>query len=659
MRTEADGEGEAPAAGKSAPAAEGGGASLTDKAAAGLDPALRARAERLLLDNERKSIAGYSVEDILALTHELQVHQIELELQNEELRRAQLDLQLTAERYADLYDFAPVGYLSVDAKGMIVKGNLTAAVMLGVERRELMSASFSRFVFADDVAHFNYLRHRTFQPHETQTIELRLHPAEGDLFWARLEVITRRDPVDDALLWQIAISQIEAQKRAEQLMRRVNEELEERVVRRTHQLTRANRELLEEIARRREAEAALREREETLDARVRARTAELASLLTVSQETNSTLELDEIFAIILEHLHRTIRYTGCGIFMLRANLLTLVAYRGPLAAADVVQSQTTLDQSPMLERALAQRAPLMISDLADETPASSWRTGAGALQRRLLIDARSWMGVPLIAKGQTLGILELDHREPGYFTQTHADIAFTLANQTAVAIENARLYAQAQNIAVIEERQRLARELHDSVAQTFYSISLATHAAIAQLDRDADKTRRHLDHTLELAGAGLTEMKALIFDLQAQNIRRDGLVVALQRQLSALTARNDLRVEADLGAEPDAPPEVKEAAYGIVREALQNVVRHAGARALSLRISRVEDRLRVEVRDDGSGFDPAALGRDTMGLRSMRERAAIVGGSIEVLSRPSDGTLVRAEFPVPPGRRPEARQPER
>jgi PAS domain S-box-containing protein len=620
------------------------------------DPALRARAEDLIADREHLPSAHYPVNDILALTHELQVHQIELELQNEELRRAQFDLQLTAERYADLYDFAPVGYLSVDTRGVIGKANLTAGAMLGIERRQLVGAPFNRFILDDDVARYHYLHNRMSDPDQTQNLELRLRPAEGEPFWARLEIITRRDPVSGALLWQIAISRIEEQKRAEQLTRQLNQELEERVARRTQQLTVMNRELLEEIARRRAAEAALREREETLEARVAERTAELASLLTVSREISSTLELDEIFDLILEHLHRTIRYTGCGIFLLHGELLTLVAYRGPLSAADLVQSQTTLQQSPLLRTALAQREPLIVNDMASEDPtAAAWRNGAGGLQRHLLGDARAWMGIPLIAKAQPLGILRLDHRDPDYFTPLHVSIAFTLANQTAVAVENARLYAQAGNVAAIEERQRLARELHDSVAQTFYSISLSTHAALDRLSRDPNQVRRHLDHVLELAAAGLTEMKALIFDLQAENIRREGLVAALQRQLSALSARNDIRVDVDLGAEPAATLEVKQAAYGLIREAMQNVVRHAGARALSLQMRQEENRLEIEVRDDGVGFDPATVGPDTLGMRSMRERAAIVGGRVEIVSRPHGGTVVRAELPMP-GNDPSERQ---
>ena len=381
--------------------------------------------------------------------------------------------------------------------------------------------------------------------------------------------------------------------------------------------------------------------------RVAERTAELASLLAVSREINSTLEIDKILDIIMEHLERTIHYTGCGIFMLQGELLTLVAYRGPLSPADVVQSQATLAQSPLLQEAVMQRGPLIVADMdAESEVASRWRATAGALQRHLLNGSRSWLGVPLMVKGQLLAVLRLDHREPRFFTQYHADLAFTLANQAAVAIENARLYAHAQSVAAIEERQRLARELHDTVAQTFYSISLSTHAAMAQFARDPERAHRHMEHVIELAGAGLTEMKALIFDPQAESIRTHGLVAALERQLNAMKARNDIRVDAELGVEPDVPLKVKEAAYGIVREALQNVVRHAGASSLSVKLQNEGERLRIEVRDDGVGFEPNGLDRETFGLRSMRERTALVNGRIEVVSRPREGTLIRVEIPL-------------
>ena len=252
----------------------------------------------------------------------------------------------------------------------------------------------------------------------------------------------------------------------------------------------------------------------------------------------------------------------------------------------------------------------------------------------------------MIDKGHVIGILRLDHTQPGYFTEEQADLVLTLASQAAIAVANAQLYARAQRVAALEERHRLARELHDSVAQTFYSIALAAHAARAQVRSNAETVERRLSHILELANVGLTEMKALIFDLQAEGIRRDGLVQALMRHVDALSARNDIRVEAELGMEPDTPLEAKEAVYGIAREALQNVVRHANATELSIKLSRSDDSLCVEVRDNGRGFSAENAGMHTLGLRSMRERAAAQGGSVEITSAPGRGTLVLAQISI-------------
>ncbi len=294
-----------------------------------------------------------------------------------------------------------------------------------------------------------------------------------------------------------------------------------------------------------------------------------------------------------------------------------------------------------------QHKPLIISDMLADTPITSgWRRAAGSLQRQLLHDARAWMGVPMLSQGRALGVLRLDHAQPGFFTEQHAALVFTLASQAAVAVSNARLYSQAQRVAAVEERQRLARELHDSVAQTFYSIALATHSAKARLAGNADLAQSRLDHVLELAEAGLTEMKALIFDLQMEGVRRDGLVPALQRHVNALIARNDVQVWAELGAEPAAAAESKEAIYGIAREALQNVMRHAGATELWLKLNHSEDDLCLEVRDNGKGFRVDEAGGRTLGLRSMRERANAAGGSIEISSAPGEGSVVRASVPL-------------
>ena len=608
---------------------------------------MRERAEQLLAEGGRALSGELGVRDALALLHELEVHQVELELQNEELRRVQVEQQLSMERYSDLFEFAPVGYVSLTPDAKILQVNLAAANLLGVGRRDLIGTSFGAFVAPGDSSIFSAFLRRLVVPQVSESIELRLQATDREPFWVRIEIVTRQTPEDGSLILQAAMSDIDDQKRGHLLLERLNEELEHRVSQRTEQLTWTNRELLSEVNRRREAEAALRDREESLERRVAERTKELASLLAISRDISSTLDIGRILDIILEELQALVDYQGCGIFLLHGELLTLVAYRGPQSRYDLLQSQTMLEQAPLLGHVVAGQAPVFVADMAADTDLSrEWRETAGALQRHLLGDARSWLGVPLIAKGRVIGVFRLDHRDPGHFDEQHASLTLTLANQTAVAIENAQLYARAQNVAAVEERQRLARELHDSVAQTFYSISLSTHAATAQIGKDPEKAVRHLGHVLELANSGLTEMKALIFDLQAESIRREGVVAALRRQLSAITARDDLAVDADLGMEPDAPLETKETVYAVAREALQNVVRHAGASRLGVLLRSDEDAIRLEVRDNGAGFEPSRVGVNSLGLRSMRERAAGIGGHFEIESEPGKGTVVRASFPV-------------
>ncbi len=588
------------------------------------------------------------------LLHELHVHQIELEMQNEELRRAQVDLAGSFERYADLYEHAPVGYLSVNLNGIITRANVVAAHLLGVQRHLLPGRPLSAFVGREDLARYQAMRRRLVVAGLSESAEFVLQPAQGQdpagrPFWARLEVITRHDLTEGALVWQVAINNIDTQKRAELTLQRVNEELEEQVERRTKQLAESNRLLVEEIGRRREAEAGLREREEWLEHRVAERTAALAALLVVARELGSTLDIGEVLSIIVRELARIVEYHGCGIFLLDGKVLTLAAYDGPPDRKELVQSQATLDESPLLKMVIQSKAPLIIADMNANTPLTrEWHKRAGSFQRYLLGASRSWLAAPMLAQGQPVGVLRLDHREPGHFAQEHVDLVLTLASQAATAVVNARLFSQVQRVAAVEERQRLARELHDSVAQTFYSIGLASHSAKAQLAPGQALVGHRIDHIVELAGAGLTEMKTLIFDLQAEGIRRDGLVLALRHQLDAIAARNDIRIHAVIGNEPEAAIEAKEAMYGIAREALQNVVRHAGATELWLQLDRADDALHMEVRDNGRGFAPEAEGMMTMGLRSMRERAAACAGSVEVVDAPGEGAVVRARIPVMP-----------
>ena len=255
--------------------------------------------------------------------------------------------------------------------------------------------------------------------------------------------------------------------------------------------------------------------------------------------------------------------------------------------------------------------------------------------------------VPLIFRARIVGAINfayLPDREPD---EDEKAFLGAVADQTAVAVENARLLAQARDKATLEERQRLARELHDSVSQVLYGIVLSAKSARDALDAaDPEGTAGPLDHVISLARAGLSEMRALIFELRPESLRNEGLVAALGKQAAAMEERHGLRVEAALHDEPEASLEAKEAVYRIAQEALHNTLKHTGASGVKMELRWDCARIALDVSDDGAGFDARGDFPGHLGLRSMRERAARLGGTLEIESTPGRGTRISARMPV-------------
>lgn len=266
-----------------------------------------------------------------------------------------------------------------------------------------------------------------------------------------------------------------------------------------------------------------------------------------------------------------------------------------------------------------------------------------------LLRPAPWRGVltvPLDEQGRHLGVVNTYYtpdREPSdeerAFVRAVADLA-------AAAVENDRLFGAARGAAALQERQRLARELHDSVSQALYGIALGARTARTLAERDLQQVIEPIDYVLGLAEAGLEEMRALIFELRPEALASEGLVAALDRQLRALRARHGLEVDSDLGDEPDVDLAVKEVLYRIAQEALHNVVKHARATAVGCVLMRSDVALELTVTDDGIGFDPSGEFRGHLGLQSMRERAAGISGELTVDSEPGGGTRIRVRAPV-------------
>ena len=254
--------------------------------------------------------------------------------------------------------------------------------------------------------------------------------------------------------------------------------------------------------------------------------------------------------------------------------------------------------------------------------------------------------VPLVSRSRVLGAINFGYRQGQQPSEDERVFLEAVADQAAVAVENVRLFAEAGGKAALEERQRLARELHDSVSQALYGIALGTKTARALLKRDPEGVADPLDYVLSLAEAGLAEMRALIFELRPESLKTEGLVAALGKQTTALKARHEIEVEATLCEEPEASLEAKEATYRIAQEALHNTVKHARANKVEIKMECDPARITLELSDDGVGFDMRDDFPGHLGLRSMRERASRLGGTLEVATTPGRGTRICARIPA-------------
>jgi PAS domain S-box-containing protein len=547
-----------------------------------------------------------------------------------------------------------------------------------------------------------------------------------------------------------------------------------------------------------------------LEQQVAERTRELSSLLDVSADIGSMLELRPLLDRVVDRIKDIAEYARCSVFMVEGTSLVTLNSRSPDAPPIGEFTLHKEDVLSLWER-LSRNLPMIIDDVrSDSDDAQAYRHAVADLLDTAFRTTSSWMSVPLFTQDRVIGMLTLSHSQPGFYTDRHASLVSAIATQVAVAIENARLYEEAQRVAreneallradaelfrslsldavlqsladvtvdilqvdksiitlaedqrqrirasrnitpagldhirerlttlsfepssapstfvmtdndtdsreeprqiwaaegirsyvvvpivsggraigsflagftslhrfnpsemrayqalaergavaiqnaelyarsqqaaSLEERQRLARELHDSVSQALYGIALGARTARTLLDRDPAQAVEPVDYVLSLAEAGLAEMRSLIFELRPESLEIEGLVAALDKQVAATAARHRIEVTSDLGEEPALSLPEKEIFYRIGQEALHNVVKHARADRASVRLAQENGSLVLEVGDNGGGFDPQQAFPGHLGLVSMRERAESIGATLHIASKPGQGTLVRLRKP--------------
>jgi PAS domain S-box-containing protein len=397
--------------------------------------------------------------------------------------------------------------------------------------------------------------------------------------------------------------------------------------------------IVRDVSRRLQAEELVQQQEE-------ARQREQATLLDISHTLASTLELKP--NLILDQLWSIVQYSQAALFVVEDSSLVAIALHGIQRLEGAAPFRIRLDGPEVLAGLFNEHRPIRIADVSAaqeqaEFLRSLLRNGA----HRLLQGVRAWMWVPLAVKGRILGGMGVAHTQRDYFTTHHADLALTVANQTAITMVNAQLYNDAKSLAVLEERQRLARNLHDAVNQSLFSAGLIAEVLPRLWDRDQAEARRSLEDLRRLTRGAMAEMRALLAELRPSTLIDAELGDLLRLLANGFTGRTNIPAKVIVLGQSVLPGEVQVAIYRICQEAFNNVAKHAGASNVEIELVHEGTAMELRIRDDGQGFDPGQAAPGHYGLNMMHERAQAVGATLSVASQPGRGTELTIRW-MPP-----------
>jgi signal transduction histidine kinase len=371
-----------------------------------------------------------------------------------------------------------------------------------------------------------------------------------------------------------------------------------------------------------------------LEQRVAERTGALAALYDVTAVASASRDLATILDHALDRIVAVLESEAATIHLVEGTpaVLHLAAARG-LPAAVPAQGDPVQRAPPLGGALLRRRHHLVVADMAAD------RRTARASDVYL---SHTYAGVPIRAKGQPLGVLSVIRDRGRPFTVDDARLLAATGDQLGVAVAHARLVAEVQNKAALEERQRLAHDLHDSVTQSLYSLTLLAEAARRVMGTDQQhQVAEYVTRLGEAAQQPLKEMRLLLYELRPLALQREGLVGAVQQRLDAVEKRAGVETHLLVEGRPDLPVPVEVELYHIIQEALNNAMKHAAARRVTVHIRAESTRVEVTVTDDGRGFDPHGVGDGGgLGLASMRARVERLGSALTIRSQPGEGTTV-------------------
>jgi len=360
----------------------------------------------------------------------------------------------------------------------------------------------------------------------------------------------------------------------------------------------------------------------------------------VGRQITSIMEIDQLLNQVAHSIHKTFGYDHVAIAMIEDDFAVYRVGAGPLwenPAFNFNPSRLKIGSEGITGRVAASGDMVYLPDVRKD-PGYVEMQGSKTL---------SEITVPIKVKDKVIGVLDAQSERVNAFDDTDLVVLQSLADQTAVAIENAQLYRQAKQLAVVKERNRLARELHDSVTQALYGITLHAEAAFRQLDaKNIPLANEQLDELRSTAQEALREMRLLIFELRPSVVEMQGLIPALRARLEAVEERAGMNVEINVDENLELSDRIQDGLYRIAQEALNNALKHAKANEIILNLTGTMSRVTMEIMDDGVGFKPdESIEGGGLGLDGIIERAELLNGELTLDSWPGRGTTIRIEVP--------------
>lgn len=364
----------------------------------------------------------------------------------------------------------------------------------------------------------------------------------------------------------------------------------------------------------------------------------------VGRDITALRAVDELLAETARLIQAAFNYYHVGFGLIQGNEVVYRAGAGSLANDTAFQfspPRLAVGKEGITGWVAETGEPLLVPDVRRE-PRYIKMEGSQTLSELI---------VPIKVKQRVIAVLDAQSDRLNAFDETDMAVLQSLANQVGAAIENARLYAQAQRVAAMEERNRLARDLHDAVTQTLFSATLIADALPASWESDPEEGRQLLRELRQLSRGALAEMRTLLLELRPATLTETNLATLLKQLGEAAAGQGDLSVTVDAAVDCKLPPPVHVALYRIAQEALNNVVKHSRATKVTVTLHGIPGEPKegsnggivLEITDDGRGFDLARVPPDHLGLGIMRERAQAIGATLSVESRPGCGTQIKVE----------------